>query len=41
MRRHRLLLTALVIAALVLALLGVVLDGAGRVRTLGRLATRH
>jgi hypothetical protein len=41
MRRHRLLLTALVIAALVLALLGVVLDGAGRVRTLGRLATGH
>ena len=41
MRRHRLLLTALIIAALVLALLGVVLDGAGRVKTLGRLATSH
>ncbi len=38
MRRHRLILTALIIAALVLALLGVVLDGTGRVRSLGRLA---
>jgi hypothetical protein len=38
MRRHRLMLTALILAALVLALLGVVLDGTGRVRTLGRLA---
>ena len=41
MRRHRLFLTALILAALVLALLGVVLDGAGRVRTLGRLATGY
>lgn len=38
MRRHRLILTALIIAALVLALLGLVLDGTGRVRSLGRLA---
>lgn len=41
MRRYRLILTALIVAALVLALLGVVIDGAGRVRSLGRLATDH
>jgi len=41
MRRHRLFLTVLILAALVLALLGVVLDGAGRVKTLGRLATEQ
>jgi hypothetical protein len=38
MRRHRLILIALIIAALVLALLGVVLDATGRVRSLGRIA---
>ena len=38
MRNHRLFLTFLILAALVLALLGVVLDGAGRVKTVGRLA---
>ena len=41
MRRHRLFLTVLILATLVLALLGVVLDGAGRVRTLGRLAASN
>jgi hypothetical protein len=41
MRRHRLILAALIAAALVLALLGVVLDGAGRVRSLGRVAAGH
>jgi hypothetical protein len=41
MRRHRFVLAALIAAALVLALLGVVLDGAGRVKTLGRLAAGH
>jgi len=37
-RRRRLILAALIAMALLLALLGVALDGAGRVRTLGRLA---
>jgi hypothetical protein len=41
MRRHRLILAALIAVALVLALLGVVFDGAGRVRTLGRVAADH